>query len=141
MIGKKSEKYRLALLPVVLLLAACAATPQKPNPDDIAVRVQERWDKLATRDFAGAYAYLSPGYRSIVSLNDYMAQMLKQKVRWAGGRYVSSECTENACQVRVDIDYSLTSPVPGLSRYDGTQKNAPESWVRTEGQWWYLPEK
>jgi len=30
--------------------------------------------------------------------------------------------------------------LPGVPRYDGTQE-VDEQWVKSEGEWWYVPEK
>ena len=38
------------------------------------------------------------------------------------------------------IGYRVFAPVPGLIQYDG-QQMVEDTWVRTSGEWWYLPNK
>jgi len=49
----------------LLLLSACATT--EITESTLEARATERWDTLLGGDLAGAYEYLSPGYRSSVS--------------------------------------------------------------------------
>jgi hypothetical protein len=122
----------------MLLLAACATSG--PRTEDLATRVQGRWDKLLAGDFAGAYQYLSPGYRSSVTSHQYERRLLLQKVRWESARYIDSECLEESCKVSISLDLVLLQAVPGVQRYEITQ-TAEEDWIRSGGQWWYVPEK
>ena len=140
MIGKKLEWLRLPaiFLGVCLLLSACAAGT--PREDDIGARAQARWDLLLSGELNGAYGFLSPGYRSSVSSISYQRAMLLQKVRWSDAGYIDSECLENTCKVRISLDYVLLQAVPGVPRYDGS-KTVEEDWIKSGGQWWFVPKK
>ena len=127
-----------AILGLSLLLAACA-TPV-PRADDVSVRAQERWALLLADDYAGAYEYLSPGFRSSVSSIQYQRKLLLQKIRWTDARYIDSECLETSCKVRISLDFVLLQAVPGVKRYDATQ-TIVEDWVKADGQWWFVPKK
>lgn len=122
---------------MILALAGCATTGKKASPVD--ERAQARWDLILAEDYEGAYRYLSPGYRSSVSSTQYQRRLVQQKLRWTGARYIDSECSENNCKVRISLDYLLQRALPGVPRYDGTQE-VQENWVKSNGEWWYVPE-
>lgn len=126
----------MAALAATLLLAACAGTATRP--EDVNTRAQARWDALTSGDFATAYQYLAPGYRSSVSSVQYQRELLTHKVRWTGARVIDSNCSDKTCKVSISLDFEVIKPVPGLNKYDGTQKIS-EDWILADGQWWYLP--
>ncbi|NIP18886.1 MAG: hypothetical protein GWM87_12565, partial [Xanthomonadales bacterium] len=68
---------------LVLSLAGCATAPgpgAAPVAEDIGSRAQARWDRVLAGDFSGAYEFLSPGFRSSVTPDQYLRSMLGRKV-------------------------------------------------------------
>jgi uncharacterized protein YchJ len=126
----------------VLLVFGCAspATTPESTRDSVEVRAQARWDALLTGDFETAWSYYSPGYRSSTSAVDLGISIKMRRVRWTTAEYQEHECAENACTVKFKVGYTVNQPVPGLKQFDGSNF-VDEKWVKTEGQWWYLPEK
>ena len=122
----------------LLLLFACATTTRTEN--SVEKRVTERWNAVLSGDLASAYEYLSPGYRSSVTLNQYMRSVLLMRVTWTGARYMESECTETTCKVKISIDYALYGALPGVSSFNGTQV-VQENWVSSDGIWYLVPDK
>ncbi len=120
-----------------LTLAACATAPKT---DPVVARAQARWDALVAGDLETAYTYYSPGYRSSTSLIDFGVEMRTRKVRWTTATYKSHECDGDRCEVHFDVAFRVPRPVPGLSVYDGTDE-VEDTWIRSDGQWWYLPKK
>lgn len=133
----KPALLRASGLLLIMALAACATSGKHESLVD--QRAQERWDLLLAEDYLGAYRYLSPAYRSSVSATQYQRRLLLQQVRWTDARYIDSDCSGNSCKVRISLDYSLRKALPGVPRYDGTQE-VDEQWVKSEGEWWYVPE-
>lgn len=127
----------LLLAVSALLLAACAATPKT---DPVVERAQARWNALVAGDLETAYTYFSPGYRSTTSLIDYGVTMRTRRVKWTSAAYKDHSCEGNRCIVRFDIGFQVPRPVPGLKAWDGKDV-VEDTWVQTEGQWWYLPVK
>jgi hypothetical protein len=121
-----------------LLLSACATTVPKAN--DIEQRVTQRWNLVLSGDLAEAYEYLSPGYRSSVTSTQYQRAILLNKVKWTGVRYIESDCTETVCKVKISIDYTLYGALPGVKSFEGTQA-VEESWVLSDGNWYFVPNK
>ncbi len=119
------------------LLAGCAATG-KPPEEAVLERAQERLDLVLAEDYAAAYDFLSPGYRSSVTLAAYQRDMALRRVRWTDARAVGSECSEDVCKVRISMDFLVIGALPGVARYE-TKGSGEENWIRTDGQWYYLP--
>jgi hypothetical protein len=136
------NKYMKTLMVAcsLLLLSACATTTQEAAREDnsIETRAQARWNAILQDDLTAAYEYLSPGYRSSVSLVQYIRLILNKQVSWTGARYVGSECDETLCEVTIALDYSLVGVLPGVKSFDST-KNIGEAWLFVDGEWYYVP--
>jgi len=122
----------------LLLLSACATTARTENT--IEKRAMARWDTLFSGDLAGAYEFLSPGYRSSVPSLQYQRSLLMMKVKWTDARYIESDCTETICKVKITLDYTVYGALPGVKSFDGTQQ-IEETWLRVDGNWYYVPDK
>lgn len=121
------------------LLSGCATAPQT-NDEIVAERVQARWDAVLARDYETAYSFYSPGFRSTRSVADLEINLRLQRVRWTNAAYRDLSCTGDSCTVRVDLTYKVGSPVPGVDTWNGFDL-IEEQWVRTGGEWWYIPPK
>lgn len=128
----------LGLCCSLLLLSACATTLSTENT--IENRAAARWDALLSGDLAGAYEYLSPGYRSSVTSLQYQRQVLLSRVKWTAARYIASDCTETTCKVTISLDYTIYGALPGVTSFSSTQE-IKESWVKADGNWYFVPNK
>jgi len=132
-----------ALLWVLMLagvfLTACATAPESTG-NSIAERAQDRWDALLAGDFATAYAFYSPGYRSSSSMIDLALKIRSRRVQWVSAEYQDHSCNERVCTVNFMVGFKVIKPVRGLSVWESSSL-VDEKWVKTEGQWWYLPKK
>ena len=122
----------------LLLLSACTTTMKQE--DSIEKRAMGRWDALLSEDVEAAYAFLSPGYRSSVSLTQYHRSLLLNKVRWTGARYIGSDCEETVCNVKISLDFTVYGALPGVSSFESKQ-TIKESWVLVKGSWYLVPKK
>ena len=129
----------LALL-AVILLSACASTSTASSEDIVQERAQARWDALLNGDFATAYSYLSPGYRSTITVVDYEIGIRMRKVQYRMAEYQSHSCEKNVCTVRFKVGYSVVRPVPGMAEWENNS-TVPEQWIKSDGEWWFLPQK
>ena len=135
--GMHRRLAQFLAIAAVLTLAACATAPKT---DPVVERAQARWDALVAGDLETAYTYYSPGYRSSTSLIDFGVEMRTRKVRWTGATYKSHACDGDRCEVHFDVAFRVPRPVPGVSVYDGSDE-VEDTWIRSDGQWWYLPKK
>lgn len=129
----------MALAGGVALVTGCATTAATPE-NQVQKLAQERWDLVLAGNYVEAYEYYSPGYRSAVSLTDYIVEMKLRRVRWTGVEFEQISCTENVCNVRWKIFYEVYQPVPGLKKWSHFQF-MEDDWILLKGQWWYVPPK
>lgn len=127
----------LALLVSLFLLSACATTVET-KVIGVEERATARWEALLSDDLAGAYEFLSPGYRSSVTSVQYQRSILLQRVRWTDAEIRGSECTETTCMVSVLLSYRVTAALPGVKTFKG-KKDGKESWVKVDDMWYLVP--
>ena len=134
---------KTALLWVLMLagvfLTACATAPESAG-NSIVERAQVRWDSLLAGDFETAYGFYSPGYRSSVSMIDLAVKIRSQRVHWVSAEYQDHSCDERVCTVNFMVGFKVIQPVRGMPVWESSSL-IDEKWVKTEGQWWYLPKK
>jgi hypothetical protein len=128
----------VAMVCSLLLLSACATTASKEN--SVEERAKGRWAALLSGDLAGAYEYLSPGYRSSVTSLQYQRSLLVQQLNWTSAQFVSSECEETTCNARFLVGFTVYAAVPGVKSFNGT-RNIDESWVLVDGNWYFVPKR
>ena len=133
------KNRRVGLMGVVcglLLLSACATSVS--TEVQVEQRATARWETLLSGDLAGAYEYLSPGYRSSVTSIQYQQSILRQQVQWTSAKYLESTCEETTCNVKILLGYTVYAALPGVKSFDGT-KDIEESWVLISGNWYLVP--
>ena len=133
---KRSPTFLAALCCSLLLLSACANTMKSGG--DIEKRAMGRWDALLSEDVEAAYEYLSPGYRSSVSLTQYHRSLLLSKVKWTGAKYIESDCEETVCNVKILLDFTVYGALPGVKSLESKQ-TIEESWVLVNSSWYLVP--
>ncbi len=124
---------------VIAALAGCATQPRQT--EDAVTRAQQRWDLLIAGDYRGAYRYLTPGYRSTVSAEQYDARLRTRTVKWLSAEAHEAECdAEGVCSVKVTLDFEVQMPIPGLGKQRSFQP-LTEKWLLDDGVWYFLPKE
>jgi hypothetical protein len=134
----RQPELLLALCCGLLMLSACTTTPH--SEATLEERATARWDALLSGDVEAAYEYLSPGFRSSVSLLQYHRSLLLSKVKWTGAKYIKGDCEETTCNVKILLDFTIYGALPGVSSMDSKQ-TIEESWLLVKGVWYFVPEK
>ncbi len=122
-------------------LGGCATTGSGAKADDsavIKVRAEERWNYLIGNKAEKAYDYLSPGYRATKSRDDYAREMNGRAMRWTSARYISQNCDKDSCTVMMSIGYKIN--MGGPAGNVATTGPVTETWVRSGGKWYVLPD-
>jgi hypothetical protein len=119
---------------VVLLVAACS--PQGPQ-QTLEERAQARWDLLLERDFEGAWAYMTPGFRETTPAFDYAVDAARRPVRWLSAAVSGKECEEDVCKISVLVEYRAPGAPSGMSEIQ-LSRTIEETWIRLDGQWWFV---
>ena len=119
-----------------LVLARCATvggvtaeSPQEVKQAAVTERAKARWQAVIDGEVEKAYGFLSPGSKTVTSLENY-----RTRARLTGFRAADIEsvaCETEACKVkvRVVLDHRLMK---------GLQVPVEETWVLENGQYWYV---
>jgi hypothetical protein len=121
-----------------LLSVGCA---KKDPAELVRQRAIERWDLLAEKHAVKAYDYLSPGYRSTHTLEQYVAFVATARVQWKAAKVESVQCEEgDVCTAKLTVVTVLPGAV--IQRPSDMEYPAPvvEKWVRSDGEWYFLPD-
>lgn len=122
----------------ILLSAGCASTAPRTAEEAVTQRAQERLDLYLEGNFAEAYEYLSPGYRSGVSRLEYQRQVTAQPFNWTSARVVASECSESSCKLKISVGIVVYGALPGVPRYETTTA-ITENWIKSGRTWYFVP--
>jgi len=123
---------RIAVCTGAVALAGCALVDKRTDEEVIKERAEARWDLFIKGDIRGAYDYLSPAAREVVSRDSYVAGI--KPGLWRNARVDKVNCkTRDVCEVDLTIGVV----------FGGKAFNSPlrEKWVRVEGTWWYFYER
>ncbi len=130
---------------LALVMAACGSQPGRKAGDDVAAgvsleqRAEERWSALSSKNFRLAYRYLSPGYRNIVTMESYEAQMSTKTVDWLSGKVTGTECeNETLCTVDIYLEFEINMHMPGVGKQQSFQP-VTENWIAVEDAWYFVP--
>lgn len=128
-------------LVALMVAAGCATTGglTKDTPPEVKVaavkeRSNARWLALINGDKDAAYAFLSPGTRELISVEQY-----RGRVQTGGFRSVRIEkvdCDTETCQVGLMLTYDYTSG-KGTTQQKGITTYVQETWVLEKGQAWF----
>ncbi|MBN8726613.1 MAG: hypothetical protein J0H15_02780 [Xanthomonadales bacterium] len=130
-------KPLVAVVAAALLLALAGCT-NTADPDNVDRRAVERWNYLIEHKAEQAYDYLSPGFRTTQTREDYAAAMNNRPVQWKEARFKSKECEEERCKVEVEVGYAV--PLAALGGKPTTaSSNRSEVWILVDNHWYYLP--
>ena len=129
----------LAFMFTGIFLTACATSPGSDG-DTIDKRAQDRWDALLAGDYETAYSFYSPGFRSTTPMIDLAIRIRSQRVKWVSAEYKDHSCDESVCTVNFLVGFRIAKPVRGMKEWENSTL-VDEQWIKTEGQWWYLPKK
>jgi hypothetical protein len=98
-------------------------------------RAQARWDAIIRRDFGGAYAYLTPAYRDVVSLQQYERQF-GRSADWRLARVANINYdSPMVASVSVEVTYRFVL-LEKVGEVEST-KILNEKWLYKDGGWWY----
>lgn len=127
-------QFRIFAVGVVLAVTGCATVGPAPVPEKgrealVMERAQARWEALVNDRIAEAYGFYSPASRSVMTLQDFTRSI--KSGFWKSARVDRVECqAEESCEAQVTIEYL----------FQGRRVSSPlrETWIRTDGKWWYV---
>ncbi|HEY8010274.1 MAG TPA: hypothetical protein VIE67_04685 [Rudaea sp.] len=126
-----------ALAAALMMLAGC----QKQDPAAVVKqRAVERWSLLAEGHPVKAYEYLSPGYRTTHTLDQYVAFVATARLKWRSARVVKQECEAEVCTVHLIVESTVPATLANTPRDLQLQTPLTEQWIASGGQWYFLPD-
>jgi hypothetical protein len=130
-------KTTAVLALAALLLGSLSGCANKASPDNIDRRAVERWNYLVAHQAEKAYDYLTPGFRLTQTREAYAAAMNNRPVRWDAAKFKQKTCESERCKVDMDVTFSLM--VPGSHKWTPATSTQSETWLLSNGEWFYLP--
>ena len=139
--------FSQVLLGVLLLVslqapASWAAPVQGLSAVQVAAlekRVEQRWEALVARDYAAAYAFSTPVYRSVFPKDLYVLQFSYAVERQLTGvEVLNYDAAAAVASVAVRV---MSKPVKLTSTASQAVGAVPvtihERWMLIDGEWWY----
>lgn len=131
----------LAIAIAAGFLAGCTPSPkaEEKKPEEIvSARAAERWQELMQLNFDGAYAYLAPSVKTVVSANGFKNRFSidprETKAPWIKAEVRSVVCTDNeSCNVQIYVESQNNIPTFKNMK---TSAVIDERWIEQDGQWW-----
>jgi uncharacterized protein YchJ len=99
-------------------------------------RAEARWTALMNKDYAAAYEFFSPAYRSVVSLQQF-ERTRGSEVQWIAARVNDVRYdSPTVAVVSVAVTYKYAMPRSGGSEIESIRE-LREQWLYKDGGWWY----
>lgn len=132
---------RIFLLATIVGISACAGIQHKTDDERVLALAEKRQAALLKQDFAGAYKFMSPGYREVNSLRKFTSNYLGVH-SWDSSRVYKTVCEEDICTVYVEVqfDASMLMGAAGHRTTDGKMllpRVSKETWVKLDNKWWF----
>ena len=141
------------LIAAALFMAGCTSNTAKPDNASPATaksavgavpnkavqeRALQRWNLLIEHKADKAYDYLSPGYRATKKREEYAREMSERPVQWKKVLPYREVCDKpDVCVIDLQVD--ATVKMPGVSSMVPTVGFVTETWIRSRGEWYFLP--
>lgn len=138
--SKQINKLATAALLAAVALSGCTTAVKKDDATVVQERAIQRWNLLIAHKAEQAYDYLSPGYRSTQPRDAYAKIKNSSPVRWESVKPLDNKCDGETCTVRLVITSKVV--LPQLEGHDvESQSPVTERWLKSDGQWYFLPEE
>lgn len=126
----------IAIAMGTLALAGCAAfTPSTPE-QTVQKRATEYWQARITGKFEKAYAFSTPAYRQLKTVDQFRLQF-GPGVSVQGAEVVNVVCESQKCTARVKLN---AQPVLVVAKLGTIPVYIDDIWLLEDGQWWHYQE-
>ena len=130
---------RLFFLTVILSVSACAVMQPKTDEERVSSLAEQRQAALLEYDFKKAYKYMSPGYRQLNSLEQFISNYAGV-YSWVSSDVLGATCEDDICTVNVEvfIDMGLmhNTRAPNSEKVLVPRVNI-ETWFKLDNKWWF----
>ncbi|MDY0250850.1 MAG: hypothetical protein RBR45_12470 [Pseudomonas sp.] len=131
---------RMVFLTVIIGVSACAGIQHKTNDERVFSLAEKRQAALLKQDFDKAYAFMSPGYREVNTIKQFMGD--NQGVySWISSKVDKAECEDDVCKVYVEIEFDARALMGGVGKPSSDtlilSRVNRETWVKLDNKWWF----
>ncbi len=138
--SKKVYLSKFVLAAAALALAGCAGMVKRDEDASvIKEKSVQRWDYLIAKKADKAYDFLSPGYRTTITRENYAFGMNNRPVSWEAVNYVDQQCEADVCTVHLKLKYKVAVSLHGVRQIQGDSP-VTERWIKDSGRWYFLPD-
>ncbi|MBS0571400.1 MAG: hypothetical protein JSS28_12375 [Proteobacteria bacterium] len=128
------------LAAAALAVAGCAGMVRKDEDASvIREKAVQRWDYLIAKKADKAYDFLSPGYRTTITRENYAAGMNNRPVTWEAVQFADQNCDADLCTVHLKLKYKVLVNLHGIRNIQGDSP-LTERWIKESGRWYFLPD-
>lgn len=125
-------------LALTMFLVSCTKSGEAPPDLPAGELALLRWQALIEGDFAKAYEFETPAYRSTYTADLYTYNF-NGGIDWQEIELrESKEITENLIKVSMTLTYLYNE---GSDFEQLVPSNITESWILVDGHWWHVPEE
>jgi hypothetical protein len=130
--GMDVGRYLVVAVMAVVVAACATLRPDSPEEEKVRVvteRSNARWQAIIGKDFAAAYAYMSPSSRAALPFGTYQA--MASRLSYRGTKISGVSCQQQICRVNLILTYDA-------ARQKGINTPFAEDWIIEKGQAWYV---
>jgi hypothetical protein len=136
----KNKKIYFAISALAVATLSLPGCGHKDPVEAVKQRADERWKLLVDHHAVQAYEYLSPGFRSTHTLEQYVGFVASSHVQWQSAKVETPVCDDDVCTVRIFVTSIVPGRFTGLARDITHEAPIMERWVASDGQWYFLPD-
>jgi hypothetical protein len=119
---------------LAIVVSACSSLPDAGGSSAdaksalVKQRAEARWAATIKGDNIAAYAFLSPGSKALMPVEQYI---LKAPRNIRSASITGVDCGADSCKVTLELKYDA-------ALVKGVVTPHLEKWVLDKGQWWYV---
>lgn len=139
-------RFLVAAILVVVIgfgMSGCAsmssdnAAPTEAQKQQLKQRAESRWEALIKGELQLVYAFMSPDYRNVVSLQQFKSRY-GRTVEWRLARIDDIRYdSPTVASVMMGVAYRTMLPGARGDMFEN-RKTLTEKWLFKDGEWWYI---
>jgi len=141
---QRLQRSAALMLLSILLLAGCSQTTTRSDASltpeqQVAQRVEQRWQLIMEGDYLAAYEYLTPGYRTKNSQRAFANRIASSGVEYSQAEVNEVNCDESyqRCTSKTAVEFVLRGALRGVDKMQSSAVIS-EKWINLDNQWYFV---
>lgn len=122
----------LVLAGLAAVMTGCAIFKPEPPEQKVTQRATAYWQARVAGKIDQAYPYLTPGYRSLHTLDQFWGAV-GSGMGLKGAQVVRVACEAEKCKATIRLD--VVPMIPGVAS-GIVSTHFEDTWLLENGQWW-----